>query len=374
MEGPRRPNSSKGRRPHPSGFYAYEMNQYLAPREAVDDYSYSNSNFVRHHLESTTNELVKNNESKPSTVDINSYKYNIGNPSQSIKHKLHSHPFDDAYIHAENSNVHFNSKKVDYNWARYYADAGQSPNAFTRVYLENPPARQNTSANQYDKFPCSGGVKGPAQYFKPGSTVMVKWQIQNPIKDGKCIVRLSDKNEEDLANYKVLRPVGVDIDPYTGYFSCGNTSGNPEGVEIVIPGETNCAECVLQLGYKAPDFGEIYMCSDVSTVKVEGTHDCGGDCQNGGICFKGECVCAKGFYGKFCEQSTSHPGEYVAQVDKVYGDSGVTEQHRRNKKSNGINYLENTVEAEVPPDYYLVKETGNPMAINAQPGQTQGIN
>jgi len=41
---------------------------------------------------------------------------------------------------------------------------------------------------------------------------------------------------------------------------------------------------------------------------------------------------------------------------------------KRSKKNNGINYLENTPEAEVPSDYYMVENSGNPNVISKDKG------
>lgn len=177
----------------------------------------------------------------------------------------------------------FGKTSQTYKDALYFSEASGLPDIHTRMILEHPTVRAYSASDQFDQIPCSGGIKGPGQYFKPGSTVLVKWQIQNPIKGGQCVIRFAEKNEGNLNSYTIIHPINTQTDSYTGYFDCGNSSGTPEGVEIVIPHNSDCSECTLQVAYKAPNFGEIYQCSDISTIKVEGTGDCAEECKNGGI-------------------------------------------------------------------------------------------
>ena len=87
---------------------------------------------------------------------------------------------------------------------------------------------------------------------------------------------------------------------------------------------------------------------------TQASGDCTDKCVNGGICFKGDCICAKGYFGTYCEEITTHPGEYAIN-DKPEEEDPFNDQNQKKKprKNNGINYLEHTPEAELPADYYL---------------------
>lgn len=337
--------------------HAHNMNQYLQPKKYMENYAIQNKS-VKNQLKEIAMKEFQDEEKDVAKLNPDNLVYSIGGHQQHIKSKLHQNEDKFGGLNQDHQGPYFDSRTIEY--AQYFGEANKLPDMNTRLFLEEPPARENTSHDKFGMFPCNGGVKGPAQYFKAGTKIMVKWQIQNPTKDGKCIIRLAENNDENAGSYKNIRPIGIDEDQYTGYFNCGNTSGNPEGTEIVIPAGTDCAECTLQFAYNVPDFGEIYQCTDISTVKIEGTQDCDKPCLNGGICFKGECVCAKGFYGKYCEQSTEHPGSYVDKNERNPSEPSHVHINKRDRKSNGINYLENTEEAEVPPEYYFLKEENKP--------------
>lgn len=337
--------------------HAHNMNQYLQPKKYMENYAIQNKN-VKSQLKEIAMKEFQDEEKDVAKLNPDNLVYSIGGHQQHIKAKLHQNEEKFGDVNQGHQGPHFDSRTIEY--AQYFAEASQLPDMNTRLFLEEPAARENTSHDKFGMFPCNGGVKGPAQYFKAGSKIMVKWQIQNPTKDGKCIIRLAESNDENVSSYKNLKPEGIDQDEYTGYFNCGNASGNPEGAEVVIPVGTDCAECTLQVAYNVPGFGEIYQCTDISTVKVEGTNDCDRACLNGGICFKGDCVCAKGFYGKYCEQSTEHPGSYVEKNERNPDEPSHVHINKRDRRSNGIDYLEQTREAEVPPDYYLLIEQNKP--------------
>jgi hypothetical protein len=128
------------------------------------------------------------------------------------------------------------------NQAQYFNEASKLPDSHTRLFLEEPPVRSYSGNDQFDNYPCSSGMKGPAQFYKPGTSVNMKWQIQNGTKDGKCVIRLSEKGGSDISSYKVLHPLGKQTDQYTGYFDCGNKSGEQESAEVVIPHSSECTE------------------------------------------------------------------------------------------------------------------------------------
>jgi hypothetical protein len=52
-------------------------------------------------------------------------------------------------------------------------------------------------------------------------------------------------------------------------------------------------------------------------------------CQNGGICFKGECTCKEGYEGKYCE--TKWLSRYVGTWDIAETTVGSTDATKKNK-------------------------------------------
>ena len=59
------------------------------------------------------------------------------------------------------------------------------------------------------------------------------------------------------------------------------------------------------------------------------------------------------------------PGGYQSVAAKQSGDEIFGGEKKRSKRNNGINYLENTPGAEVPPEYYIIKETGDQYALKS---------
>ena len=335
------------------------MNKYYQNYEFLEDFKAIPKNFVGGKLENRyKNEIsashVEKNKINPSEISLKPK-----NPYSHIRVQLQD---DDAIRNELLGHSHNWNREGDFidslTKTQYFAEASSGD---SQIFLENPSARRNTQNGVFGSYPCSGGVKGTPTYVKPGSKLTVQWQVQNPAENGKWVIKMSERDSESLSSYSIMRPINLSTDG-SGYFAWGNSTSGIESAEIAIPSTEKWSQWTLQLGYKVDGTGEMYQWSDLTTVKVEGTNDWRQQCQNGGICFKGDCICAKGFYGKAWEESTSKPGQYKAEepntksAEEIFGD-----KRKKGRKNNGINYLEHTPEAEVPTNYYSEEngETGS---------------
>jgi hypothetical protein len=64
----------------------------------------------------------------------------------------------------------------------------------------------------------------------------------------------------------------------------------------------------------------------------------------------------------------------VSKDERNPSETTDTKSNKRSRRNNGINYLENTPEAETPPDYYLIKESGDPNAIQKRDNASANAN
>lgn len=100
-------------------------------------------------------------------------------------------------------------------------------------------------------------MKGQAAPYQPGSKIHFRWEIENPVRDGLCAIKISDNSKAVDSIFKVVTPIDTAVIKETGYFPCGQKDGVAEGVDIMIPFDSLCDDCTLQLNYKTNDFGEI---------------------------------------------------------------------------------------------------------------------
>ena len=96
-----------------------------------------------------------------------------------------SQSFDLSSKFDHDSFDHSHSGIVDFGSVQYFAESSSLNDVQSNVFLESPTARSNTAHSKFGQFPCSGGIKGSSTYYKPGSSAIVKWQVQNPVKGGK---------------------------------------------------------------------------------------------------------------------------------------------------------------------------------------------
>ena len=85
---------------------------------------------------------------------------------------------------------------------------------------------------------------------------------------------------------------------FKGFFPCGKTAG-AESAFFDIPDEIDCDACVLEWIWTGPNF-QVRQCADITVIGGDDI-GCLGQCQNGGICQRGECVCPEGYTGSNCE-------------------------------------------------------------------------
>ena len=227
----------------------YNMKKYLEPNKYLNDYYSDSVSYVQKKFDNPT---IKNQNIRVILQD-----------DDAVKKGLFNHDTFD----------HINNNILDFMAVQYFSEVRKLSDTSPKLYLENPQAQPNSSNDKQGYFPCNGGVKGPSTYYEPGTGVEVKWQVKNQADNGQCIIKLAERNSESMSSYVILNPTDKDIDPYTGFFPCGKHSGHIETAEVYIPRDSHCAECTLQLTYKVEGAGEIYQCSDLSTIHVEGTMD-----------------------------------------------------------------------------------------------------
>ena len=129
-----------------------------------------------------------------------------------------------------------------------------------------------------------------------GSSINVVWEILVPENKGNCTVKLSSGKQEE-ESFKLLQPTEGKINQ-DGSFVCGRDKGF-EHKEFILPPDYECDGCTLQWKWST-SYGDIYSCSDI-IINGGSLSKCMGKCLNGGSCFNGKCLCAKGFTGEFCE-------------------------------------------------------------------------
>ena len=162
-----------------------------------------------------------------------------------------------------------------------------------------PIRRMGTSNMQMGEGPCAGISKKSANTLTTkGSTLNVIWEILVPESSGFCTVKLSN-GRQDNEDFKLLKPVSGEIKE-DGSFVCGREKGF-EYKEFILPNNYECDGCTLQWKWTT-SYGDIYSCSDI-IINGGSLSKCMGKCINGGSCFNGECLCAEGFTGDFCEFS-----------------------------------------------------------------------
>ena len=166
-----------------------------------------------------------------------------------------------------------------------------------------PIRRSGTSNMELGQGPCGGVEKKPANTLtNKGSSINVVWEILVPENRGNCTVKLSSGQQEE-ESFKLLQPTEGKINK-DGSFACGRDKGF-EYKEFILPPDYECDGCTLQWKWTT-SYGDIYSCSDI-IINGGSLSKCMGKCLNGGSCFNGKCLCAKGFTGDFCE---SKEGEH----------------------------------------------------------------
>ena len=160
-----------------------------------------------------------------------------------------------------------------------------------------PIRRIGTSNMELGQGPCGGVEKKPANTLtNKGSSINVVWEILVPENKGNCTVKLSSGKQEE-ESFKLLQPTEGKINR-DGSFVCGRDKGF-EHKEFILPPDYECDGCTLQWKWST-SYGDIYSCSDI-IINGGSLSKCMGKCLNGGSCFNGKCLCAKGFTGEFCE-------------------------------------------------------------------------
>ena len=160
-----------------------------------------------------------------------------------------------------------------------------------------PIRRIGTSNMELGQGPCGGVEKKPANTLtNKGSSINVVWEILVPENKGNCTVKLSSGKQEE-ESFKLLQPTEGKINQ-DGSFVCGRDKGF-EHKEFILPPDYECDGCTLQWKWST-SYGDIYSCSDI-IINGGSLSKCMGKCLNGGSCFNGKCLCAKGFTGEFCE-------------------------------------------------------------------------
>ena len=160
-----------------------------------------------------------------------------------------------------------------------------------------PIRRIGTSNMELGQGPCGGVEKKPANTLtNKGSSINVVWEILVPENKGNCTVKLSSGKQEE-ESFKLLQPTEGKINK-DGSFDCGRDKGF-EHKEFILPPDYECDGCTLQWKWST-SYGDIYSCSDI-IINGGSLSKCMGKCLNGGSCFNGKCLCAKGFTGEFCE-------------------------------------------------------------------------
>ena len=160
-----------------------------------------------------------------------------------------------------------------------------------------PIRRIGTSNMELGQGPCGGVEKKPANTLtNKGSSINVVWEILVPENKGNCTVKLSSGKQEE-ESFKLLQPTEGKINQ-DGSFVCGRDKGL-EHKEFILPPDYECDGCTLQWKWST-SYGDIYSCSDI-IINGGSLSKCMGKCLNGGSCFNGKCLCAKGFTGEFCE-------------------------------------------------------------------------
>ena len=325
--------------------FAQNMVPYFQHRDYLDHTNYfsKGSNFVKDKLDKhlrNFNDLEGDLRRNDSEVFINNNGVYHG---QQTKLKLREGSLlSDFMSSSKEINIEGKNEKLD--MAQYFTLTNGLPSQRPLLFMQYPSVRHGTDTASFGKFPCSGGEKGPNKYYQPGSKIMVRWQIENPLSSGKCAIKLAENNPQNLSSYKALTPSNVNVDS-DGYFSWGNLEQSSEGVEIAVPSDSSCVECTLQLVYKTQEFGEMYQCSDISTAYFETTNDCDKPWLNQGVCFKGQWVWAKGFFGQYWE-NLINPDVAAKGANQEYKTIKPELTKSTTKKNNGVKYLNYTPEAE----------------------------
>lgn len=326
--------------------FAQNMADYFKQRDYLQqaDYFTQDQNFVKEKLQKhlrNYRDFEEDRSNKQSEVLINQNGAYIG---QDTKSQLKEDSLLSKFV-SNNKLASSDENNDGFDQAQYFALASGLPTQKPLLFMQYPSARHGTDTSSFGKFPWSGGEKGPAKFYEPGSKVMVRWQIENSLKNGVWAIKLAESNPQNLSSYKSLTPTSIKVDA-DGYFQWGNPDGTSEGVEVLIPSSSSWVECTLQLVYKTQEFGEMYQCSDISTAIVETTNDWNQPCLNQGVWFKGECICTKGFFGTYWENkanSDMSAGNTMQTYKTIQPE--LTKSITKNK-DNGIQYLTKTPEAE----------------------------
>ena len=148
------------------------------------DESKSN-NYIKDQLENFNSETLKTAQQKAGTVHIEDFRYHVSDAKSALHSNIkdlvsHTNDLDKWRNVRESDARHFEPSQTQYK-----TGVTSKPQDHPRLYLENPPSRRHTSHNKISKFPCSGGIKGPAHSMEAGAAVAIEWQIQNPSHGGK---------------------------------------------------------------------------------------------------------------------------------------------------------------------------------------------
>jgi hypothetical protein len=164
-----------------------------------------------------------------------------------------------------------------------------------------PIRRRDTSKSALNMAPCGGVRKQKSHTLtNKGSNLDVIWEVITPIAQGNCTVKISPGLEKE-DNFTVLYPIDIKTSA-NGEFPCGRRK-DFESHQFNLPDDYVCDACTVQWAWITP-VGNLYQCSDI-IINGNKIEDCLAMCKNGGSCFNGKCLCVNGFYGDYCENTSS---------------------------------------------------------------------
>merc|ERR1719469_28911 len=109
--------------------------------------------------------------------------------------------------------------------------------------LLSPLKRKDVDLNLLARAPCGGTKLGPVHYeTTPGSRNVIAWRILKASPTGRCIVRVGDTpRDRDMV---LIKPTDGSADD-DGSFPCGREVTSYESIEIRLPRDLNCDQCIM---------------------------------------------------------------------------------------------------------------------------------
>mmetsp|Transcript_27587 Transcript_27587/g.49745 ORF Transcript_27587/g.49745 Transcript_27587/m.49745 type:complete len:261 (-) Transcript_27587:326-1108(-) len=177
--------------------------------------------------------------------------------------------------------------------------------AASRLEVIQPIPRNQSAAINPEHGPCGNMPKGPSHLLaEPGSLNPVIWSVKDYSEDGRCVVNLA--TEPEVKHKTVLHPNDGSADA-NGWFDCGRNTTYAERKVFVLPKETVCDACTLQLIFSGSNSTE-FTCVDLQ-INNEFVPGCWEKCENGGVCVNSQCECVIGYYGDYCERTDEESPE-----------------------------------------------------------------